>query len=1296
MLPTGEGRSPPDDDPLQHEGLLLLDPSRRFWRPGRIAAAVGAVVVGLVATGLWFLLVRPTPEIRAAELRAMVLEALRDGRWADAEEFARESLTAGPEHADGHALLAEALLSSGRESDARPALDAALRLDPDHASANEAYAEILRREGDFARAEDHLTHALRGGGASPGRHFQRADVRLERGDLGGALEDIEAGLAGEPLEDSPARALLGVHLAEFLGPAGGGPAMRDRADALLRRFGALAGTRGAALDAGLVAQGHLLASRPRTALEVLSRAADTPDVVVLRAEAHRMGSEPEQAELVLRDAIARNDAPALRACLVRLLLEQGRARSAGVEAAEALRVHPADAVVAAAARSVGLATAVASAPDDLLLHALHVRARGYGPVAHVLLQRVMTGPRGDAALRAALALRGEEWLAAGAPDDDGRAALERDLASLRALAPSDPYGLMWAGVVALRRGKSSEAFELLGRAVAASAEPGREHEARAAAYATVGRWADVLEDARAVLRGPWPSAAAAALEVRALTGLEEGAAAVESARRATVRWPEDVGVLAALRGALALAPPASSSAARRERDVIDVRLASARLDPSATRRALTLLGESGDEDPALRAVGADLWEDLAAEWAARERENPGDVRAPLAQARILVRAGRPRQADRILRSAAERFPGPEIAVARARVLTLLGGYDQAEALLSAASARDRSRPDLALETARVLLAAGRTAEGEEMLRGLLAAAPPPELQAEAALELLGSERPLADDAARVEAWLHALPEDALPDEDRRLVEVHVAFARGRGGDAAPVEAPVGASARLASRTALLTARGWLEKGDAARAEDVLVGALASAPRHAGIRALLAHVRLVQGDAAFVAGDLREAAGHFERAVTGSELDVLAAAALADVLLRRDDVPAAFAASRRLAAARGGSPGPPMVRGYLETGRGRTASALAEFEEALLRAPTHPAVLAAYAEAAHLAGSSGDAERACRRAVDAGDRLGIASFLLGRELARRGEVTGAEAAFRRAVARDPANFGAVAELAALLRGAGRADEARAFVAGVRPGELPPTPTSSRFERLRLYVENGPVLGAADRLHTILRGEPGSTGALVSLGSALLANGDAARAVEVLESALRRQPGDFAASVVLLRALSDVGRLDDAERRLRERTEAAPADPGAWCLLGMIEEHRGRADAAERSYRRALAADAGSALAANNLACVLAARPETRAEALELIARSAHAMPQEPHLAATHAWILLGAGSPSAALAVLEDATRRHPGHALLRVHMAEALRRTGREKAAADVYAEALRLDAEASRHAGPELRELTR
>jgi tetratricopeptide (TPR) repeat protein len=1290
---------PADEPPELPEGeVLLLDPSRQFWRPRvRTALLLLVVVGGLGAGGVWLVL-RKTPEQRARDLRDLARTELMAGHPDLAEPLLAESIRLDPRDADALHTMAMLQQHTGRPAEAEATLRAALTARPRHVPSGVALARILGARGELDAALALLDRAVEASKSEGAALAARAEVRLDRGDLGGALDDLVECLRRGRDPDAAPRCLLAGHIAEFLGRTTWSADLLRLAEDLYATAPTLTPPRDR-LPVLVAAEAHLAAGRTRTALSLLEGQPREPLVAVLRSEALRLDGAPEDAETVLRDEVARQDTAVARAALVRLLAGQGRVRAAALELDEARRRHPDDANVAHAAALVARAAAAGSDPSDLLLALLRTPPGTYNPAEAVLADRALRSPVGHAATRAGLAFRGLSALGrpgAGPAVPEEAQKFEEWVEELLRASPDDPDARLWRGAVRLRRGDAEAGLDDLDVAVAKGAAGGRARLVRALALGARGRWADALEDVRAAVGASPTDPVSAAVETRVWLGLEDRETALAVARRASARWPGDLALAFQMKEALTPAAGAAEDpAAARERKWIETRLRLVSLDPKSVREAVRTLADEAVRDDAASAALAGFWDDVAAEWAARERDAPGDERAALSHAASLVRAGRPRRAEDVLRRAAERTGGESVVVARARILARMGAYDAAEAALRPLIEARPQEHGLQLEMAAVHLARGNDDAGATILRRVLAAPDaPPALRADAALALVSGERVAAADADRVLAWIASPAAAGLPADDRRLLEGTCRLVLGQTGAAVAAGDEVLRAQPGRVRAAVLTARGWLLDGQPERAEAILTRVLAQSPREPLATNLASHVRLLLGLRAFDAGDRAAAAGWWEAAFTGSQLDFVAASVLADLHLRVSDPHESSAAVGRLSSRNLGSAAVSLLRGRDEEVRGRAVVARADYREALSRDPAHPATVSAFVGASLAAGDLDAAEKACRRAIDAGDRFGLVHCLLAATLERKGDAAGAEAAWRRALALDPANFGALASLSGLLVRAGRADDARALVTAVRPGELPQPGVEERFARVRAYVETGPTAGAIDRLREILAGRPNDWAASLAFGRALVATGDVAGALSWFERSSDAAPGEFEPRVAVVEALARLGRLDEAEGRLRDRTREHPDDAGAWCLLGMIASERKQPEAAEQNYRRARAAAPGDPLAANTLACVVFDLPGRRREALDLIERAARERPEVPHLGATRGWLLLRDGNASAALAVLDETVARHPTFAQARLNRAEAYLAVGRREAAGTEFAEAVRLAPSIAGRASAALREL--
>jgi len=113
-----------------------------------------------------------------------------------------------------------------------------------------------------------------------------------------------------------------------------------------------------------------------------------------------------------------------------------------------------------------------------------------------------------------------------------------------------------------------------------------------------------------------------------------------------------------------------------------------------------------------------------------------------------------------------------------------------------------------------------------------------------------------------------------------------------------------------------------------------------------------------------------------------------------------------------------------------------------------------------------------------------------------------------------------------------------------------------------------------------------------------------------------------------------------------------------------------------DAAIGIFRRILAVDPNNDLALNNLATLLAERPNQRAEALELIERAVALSGRQPSLLDTQGTIHLKMGNANPAIACLEEATAGGIADARFYLHLAAAYQLAQRDQDAARMLAEA--------------------
>ena len=184
----------------------------------------------------------------------------------------------------------------------------------------------------------------------------------------------------------------------------------------------------------------------------------------------------------------------------------------------------------------------------------------------------------------------------------------------------------------------------------------------------------------------------------------------------------------------------------------------------------------------------------------------------------------------------------------------------------------------------------------------------------------------------------------------------------------------------------------------------------------------------------------------------------------------------------------------------------------------------------------------------------------------------------------------------------------------------------------------------------------------------------------RRTAVVRPANRDVPDTSVGPLMRTQAMLDAGNQPGARLALTDLVAAAPQAPGPLLTLAGLEEEAGDYDAAIQRYRRILEIQPNRLEALNNLAYALAVRRNAPAEALPFAQRAAAAAPSNGRVLDTIAWIHHLLGNHDIAAKLLEQAVRREPGDAQIRVHAALVYQAAGQFARARIELDEAARLD----------------
>ena len=257
--------------------------------------------------------------------------------------------------------------------------------------------------------------------------------------------------------------------------------------------------------------------------------------------------------------------------------------------------------------------------------------------------------------------------------------------------------------------------------------------------------------------------------------------------------------------------------------------------------------------------------------------------------------------------------------------------------------------------------------------------------------------------------------------------------------------------------------------------------------------------------------------------------------------------------------------------------------------------------------------------------------------------QKNDVSGARASFEKALTLNPDNTEALAGLTMLDLSQKRTSEAGARV---RSG-------------LARHPDRPDLLRLAAQVHVAAQ--------------------EFSTAEQSLRRAIQVAPDDAVAYNMLAGLYLRTGRRDEALAEFDGIAAREPKNIGVRTMAAMLVDGQNKRPEAKKRYQEILDIDPAAGLAANNLAWLWANDGENLDQALRLAQSASIRFPDSPEIQDTIGWIYFKKELPSLAIVAFQASADKEPGNPLFRLHLAQALAKSGEVGKARQAAQEAIRL-----------------
>ena len=461
-----------------------------------------------------------------------------------------------------------------------------------------------------------------------------------------------------------------------------------------------------------------------------------------------------------------------------------------------------------------------------------------------------------------------------------------------------------------------------------------------------------------------------------------------------------------------------------------------------------------------------------------------------------------------------------------------------------------------------------------------------------------------------------------------------------------------------------------------RKEDAQ-GLMESVAKGTGEGASMAKVRL----AAYAVMDKRQNDAYklIDEALQKFPKNHLAMSAKAELLLgdrKLDDALATSKAAITLAQ-------PPaataqIVLGRIHGARMEYSDAVAAFNEAIR---LNPRFLQAHIQLARtylVMGRVDDSLAASQEAMKLQPNLPDAHLLVARAYLAKGDAAAAEKSLKLLSTTNPKSAVIQAQLGYLEML--RKNPAAARLAFDRALQMNPSQADAIYALNTLDIRAGNRAAARDRVERRVKAEPKNAGLRMLAGQTYIMLGDVPSAERALRDAIDLDSANLVAYGLLGQIYASQRRLNEARIEFEEVAKRLPKAAGPPTMVGMLHELQNNKEDAKRWYEKALVADSGAPVAANNLAWITAEEGGNLDVALQLAQGAKSRLPNSPEVDDTLGWVYYKKGLNTLAIGSFQASIEKDQKNALYHYHLGLAYAKNGEKDKARDSLKLALSLN----------------